>query len=354
MLRKSVFVVLLLTFISANTGMAFAQISGGFGFPCSEDLVDLVAICAAHIVCTKPPDPIDSFDIGARSFATCSNQPVDNFASIDARISGVQALATAQATALFYDRLIHREVRAGDCSGNTQLLSLFDDPQGCNPPPPPPPTGGSCTGGGRKTIIEGDTGGDGGSCDVSPVIVDTDGGGFQLTSAVDGITFDIRADGHPIRIAWTAANSQNAFLALDRNRDGIINNGAELFGNFTPQPASNQPNGFLALADFDKPENGGNGDGVIDDRDAVYSQLVLWIDENHDGISQPNELHKLSEFGIHSISLSYFESRRQDDFGNQFRYKARINPGQSRDRRDETLSGQLGRWADDVFLVTQK
>ena len=114
MLRKSVFVVLLLTFISANTGMAFAQISGGFGFPCSEDLVDLVAICAAHIVCTKPPDPIDSFDIGARSFATCSNQPVDNFASIDARISGVQALATAQATALFYDRLIHREVRAGD------------------------------------------------------------------------------------------------------------------------------------------------------------------------------------------------------------------------------------------------
>jgi hypothetical protein len=165
--------------------------------------------------------------------------------------------------------------------------------------------------------------------------------------------FDIAGSGHQIRIAWTATGYHNAFLALDRNHNGVIDDGTELFGNFSPQPSSPNPNGFLALAEFDKLDNGGNGDGVIDEHDSVYQNLVLWIDENHDGISQPNELHKLAEFGIYSISLSYFESRRHDDFGNQFRYKAQINSGKQRDRRDETPSGNPGRWAYDVFLVTQ-
>jgi hypothetical protein len=121
---------------------------------------------------------------------------------------------------------------------------------------------------------------------------------------------------------------------------------------FTSQPASDQPNGFPALAQFDKPENGGNGDGVIDEHDSVYQQLILWIDENHDGVSQPNELHTLRELGVYSITLSYVESGRQDDFGNQFRYKAQIIQA-TKDRRDQTPSGEPGRWADDVFLVTQ-
>ncbi|HKF23135.1 MAG TPA: hypothetical protein VKE93_16290 [Candidatus Angelobacter sp.] len=188
--------------------------------------------------------------------------------------------------------------------------------------------------------------------DCSPVILDVEGEGFHLTSAASGVLFDIRGDGHPVQIAWTAPGFHNAFLALDRNRNGTIDSGMELFGNFTEQPKSRRPNGFLALAEFDKPENGGNGDGVIDERDAVFSKLLLWIDENHDGISQPSELHKLSEFGIHSLSLSYFESRKTDEFGNQFRYKARVNPDKEhRDRRDETPSGDPGRWMYDVFFV---
>jgi hypothetical protein len=174
--------------------------------------------------------------------------------------------------------------------------------------------------------------------------VDTTGKGFHLTSSADGVMFDMAGDGHPIKIAWTAADSGNAFLALDRNHNGKIDNGKELFGNFTAQPDSDQPNGYLALAEFDKPEKGGNGDGIIDSRDAVYSKLLLWIDENHDGISQPNELHALPELGVFSISLHYTDDHHDDPYGNWFHYKSALNPnpldGTSKD----------GRWTYDVFF----
>jgi hypothetical protein len=179
----------------------------------------------------------------------------------------------------------------------------------------------------------------------SPIIVDTRGEGFPLTSAAAGVRFDITGTGQPIQLAWTERGSHDAFLTLP-GPDGLVHNGKELFGNFTPQPPSEHPNGFLALAQFDKPENGGNGDGVIDNGDAVFSRLRLWIDENHDGVCQINELHTLPELGVFSLALKYRESRRTDDFGNQFRYKARVNPDPSEGESD------VGRWTYDVFLTT--
>src|SRR5271170_6117614 len=158
---------------------------------------------------------------------------------------------------------------------------------------------------------------------TSPIVIDTDGKGYHLTSAEDGVLFDIAGDGHPIQMAWTAAGSTKLFLTLPK--DGEVTNGKELFGNFTPQPPSSHPNGFLALAVYDQPENGGNGDGVIDEKDEIFSSLRLWIDANHDGVSQPEELHTLPELGVFSISLHYAESRREDQYGNLFRYWSRIN-----------------------------
>lgn len=173
---------------------------------------------------------------------------------------------------------------------------------------------------------------------ASPIIVDTTGLGFRLTDVENGVMFDIMGNGHPIKMAWTATQSGNAFLALDRNGNKQIDSGKELFGNFTTQPETGEPNGFLALAEFDKRENGGNDDGMIDKRDAVFPRLRLWIDENHDGISQPSELYSLPALGVFSISLHYRDDANFfDRFGNWFHYQAAVNPdardGSSRDGR---------------------
>jgi hypothetical protein len=163
----------------------------------------------------------------------------------------------------------------------------------------------------------------------SPIIVDVARDGYKLTSASDGVRFDLNADGTTELVAWTRADADDAFLAMDRNGNGRIDDGSELFGNHTPVYADRADlttaNGFEALKFLSSPSYGISlPDGQINARDAPFSRLLLWRDANHNGISEPDELTSAVAAGVVSLSTAYKEKRRVDQFGNEFRQKGTI------------------------------
>ena len=145
-------------------------------------------------------------------------------------------------------------------------------------------------------------------------------------------------------MAWTVTGTRVGLLALDRSGDGVIDGAGELLGQAVSglRRPEGGANSFADLAAFDRPDHGGNGDGAIDAADAVLVNLRIWVDLNHDGVSQPGELLTLPQAGIASIELGAQPIGRRDRYGNVFRSRADVH----------LINGhQTTVW--DVFLVAR-
>ncbi|HEY0144174.1 MAG TPA: hypothetical protein VGF48_25025 [Thermoanaerobaculia bacterium] len=144
-----------------------------------------------------------------------------------------------------------------------------------------------------------------------PLVVQTGNGPWHFTTLNDGVRFDLNGDGTRERTAWTAADSSLAFVALDRNGNGSIDDGRELFGE-----QNGDANGFAALAQHDD-----NGDGVIDARDTVWTRLVLWRDGNQNGRSETAELQPVSATLL-ALHTRHHPLNRRDPNGNILRFQS--------------------------------
>jgi hypothetical protein len=185
--------------------------------------------------------------------------------------------------------------------------------------------------------------------DCTPILVPMDNSQqFKLTSRTNGVFFDLNGDGIAKRTAWTAAEAKVGFLALDRNGNGRIDDGTELVGNFT---VPSIPTGFEALIALSHSQR-----GYLDVDDALFQQLLLWVDRNHNAQSEPAELSLLKE-PYSKIGLGAQSHQRKDGYGNLFRWKGwvevRTGPGQNKARSALEHQGRLRDIFDVIFASTK-
>jgi len=128
---------------------------------------------------------------------------------------------------------------------------------------------------------------------VDPLVLDLSGEGINLTKAGEGARFDIDADGKLDQTAWVRGNT--ALLVYDKNGNGVIDDGSELFGD-----QNGAAHGFAELAKYDS-----NSDGRIDRLDPIFKALKLYRDLNGDGKIDKNELATLPELGIKALNLNF-------------------------------------------------
>ena len=131
-----------------------------------------------------------------------------------------------------------------------------------------------------------------------PIILDLDGDGLETVGLAANVYFDHDGDGVLTRTGW--AGKDDALLVWDRNANGTIDTGAELFGDFTVLPNGTlAPNGFAALAALDS-----NNDGILDASDPAFAELKLWRDTSQNGQTNAGELITLADAGIVSLNLA--------------------------------------------------
>lgn len=165
----------------------------------------------------------------------------------------------------------------------------------------------------------------------TPIIIPlTKSQAIKLTGVAGGVGFDFDGDGSVERTAWTAPGSRLAFLAIDRNGNGSIDSGSELFGNHT---VPGEKLGFDALRILNEQMGGSKEIAVIDSTQPIFDKLLLWEDSNHNGVSEPYELQPATNL-VARIGLGLMPTNRRDRFGNSLKFRGfahvRTAPGQNR------------------------
>ncbi|MGY2172776.1 calcium-binding protein [Pseudomonas gingeri] len=146
---------------------------------------------------------------------------------------------------------------------------------------------------------------------VSPLILDLDGDGVETISVNAGIHFDHDGNGTSETTGWVGKD--DGLLVWDRNGNGQIDNGSELFGNNSIlSNGQRATNGFAALAELDS-----NHDGKIDANDSAFSTLQIWRDLNSDAKVDAGELLSLSAANIASLNTAYSNGSAIDPQGNK-------------------------------------
>jgi hypothetical protein len=257
---------------------------------------------------------------------------------LDSNATGCNTYVMAPVTQTSSGDYVNRGVKPAECTKVAETMATpheraqqgggggggcFIDP--CpDPDPDPCPPGATC----------------------SPVVVDLSRLGFVFTGLEDPVWFDLDADQDRDRIGWTAVpEHRNALLCLDRNRNGVIDDGSELFGDATPfLDGSAAANGYEVLFELDFVL--GNRNAWVDAGDAFYGDLRLWLDQNHDGVSQHAELITLAEAGVVGIATEHYATVRFDEHGNLLRFwsEALILDGLGRVQPTSTV---------DVFFVME-
>ncbi|WP_157381302.1 hypothetical protein [Tepidiphilus margaritifer] len=151
-----------------------------------------------------------------------------------------------------------------------------------------------------------------------PIILDLDGDGLETIGLTANIYFDFDADGVLTKTGW--AGKDDALLVWDKNGNGRIDSGAELFGDFTVLPNGTlAPNGFAALAALDA-----NGDGILDASDPAFAELKLWRDTDQDGVTGSGELISLLDAGIVILDLAHTLKNQRLSNGNTLSREGRF------------------------------
>ena len=146
------------------------------------------------------------------------------------------------------------------------------------------------------------------------------GGTFMLTSPENGVDFDLDADSSRERVSWTEPGAEVAWLAVDRNGDGRIISGRELVGDRMLPQARTAPEALITFASERRPAE---RSAFLNTNNSQFSQLLLWTDRNHNGISEEAELRSAGQL-LAQIALGFERNHRKDGHGNESRYRGSV------------------------------